>query len=236
MYQGTVVYIPYTLCILSAYFTFILWINLRLRIVFFLPLPQISPQATARFFKGLTNLDPVTFLKGTRAWNFCKNFFAEAESFWSLGPVTQDYWKSYSIRRRYSTFNHFRTCSACDEIGSAYAQHAMKFVPLMLSVRRNSFRVWTAWIVHVKAVHILPLGSLYAQCMMKSVPRMLSMECTCKNVHILPLAEHARKFVPRMVSMRWNRFRVCSACDKIVSAYAQHTHAIIFENDSKIPN
>jgi hypothetical protein len=65
---------------------------------------------------------------------------------------------------------------------------------------------------------------------------MLSMDCTCKNVHILQLAKHARKFVP-----------VCSAFDeigsayaqhaiKIVSVYDQHTHAIIFENDSKIPN
>ncbi len=57
--------------------------------------------------------------------------------------------------------------------------------------------------------------------------------CTCKNVHILQLAEHARKFIPRMLSMRWNRFRVGSACDKIVSAYAQHTHAIIFEVTQK---
>jgi hypothetical protein len=65
---------------------------------------------------------------------------------------------------------------------------------------------------------------------------MLSIDCTCNNVHILPLAEHARKFIPSMLSMRWNRFRVCSACDKIVSTYAQHTHAIIFENDSKNPN
>ncbi len=78
--------------------------------------------------------------------------------------------------------------------------------------------------------------SAHAQCAIKFVPRMLSMDCTCKNVHILPLAEHARKFVPRLLSMRWNRFRVCWECDKIVSAYAQHTHAIIFENDSKIPN
>ncbi len=54
-------------------------------------------------------------------------------------------------------------------------------------------------------------------------------QCTCKTVHILPLAEHARKFVPRMLSVRWNRFLVCSACDKIVSAYAQHAHKIIFE-------
>jgi hypothetical protein len=34
-----------------------------------------------------------------------------------------------------STFKHFRACSACDEIGSQYAQHAMKLVPRMLSVR-----------------------------------------------------------------------------------------------------
>ncbi len=31
-----------------------------------------------------------------------------------------------------------------------------------------------------------------------------------------------------MLSVRWNRFRVCSACHKIVSAYAQQTHSIIF--------
>jgi hypothetical protein len=34
----------------------------------------------------------------------------------------------------------------------------------------------------------------------KIAPRMLSMDCTCKNFHILPLAEHARKFVHRMLS------------------------------------
>jgi hypothetical protein len=72
------------------------------------------------------------------------------------------------------------------------------------------------------------ISSPYAQCAIKFVLRMLSMDGTCKKVHILPLAEHARKFVPSMLSMRWNRFRVCSACDKIVSAYAQHTHAKIF--------
>ncbi len=42
------------------------------------------------------------------------------------GPVTQDFWKSYSIRPRYSTFKHFRACSARDEDHSAYAQPAMK--------------------------------------------------------------------------------------------------------------
>jgi hypothetical protein len=65
---------------------------------------------------------------------------------------------------------------------------------------------------------------------------MLSIDCTCKTVHILPLAEHARKLIPRMLSVQRNRFLVCSACDKIVSPYAQHAHTIIFENDSKIPD
>jgi hypothetical protein len=120
---------------------------------------------------------------------FFYTFFVETETLWSQGPVTRDFKKLYSIRPRYSTFEHFRACSACDEI-----------------------------------------SSMYAQCVIKFVLHMLRLDCTCKNVHILPLAEHAQKFVPRMLSLRWNRFRVCSACDKIVSTYAQHTHAIIFEN------
>jgi hypothetical protein len=36
-----------------------------------------------------------------------------------------------------------------------------------------------------------------------------------------------------MLSVRLNRFLVCSVSDKIVSAYAQHAHAIIFENHKK---
>ncbi len=97
----------------------------------------------------------------------------------------------------------------------------------MLSMRWNRFPECSA---------CNEISSPYAQCAIKFVPRMLSMDCTCKNVHILPLAEHARKFVPRMLSMQWNQLSVCSACNEIVSAYAQHAHAIIFENDSKIPN
>jgi hypothetical protein len=42
----------------------------------------------------------------------------------------------------------------------------------------------------------------YAQCAIKFVPRMLRMYLHVKTVHILPLAEHARKFVPRMLSVR----------------------------------
>jgi len=76
------------------------------------------------------------YFKGTQAWIFFVNFFDEtAETLWSQGPVTRDFWKSYSIRPRYSSFKHFRACSACDEIGSAYAQHAIKSFPRMLSMR-----------------------------------------------------------------------------------------------------
>jgi hypothetical protein len=67
---------------------------------------------------------------------------------------------------------------------------------------------------------------------------MLSMDCT---VHVKMFTFY------RWLSMRGNSFLVCSACVeihssyaqhaiKLFSAYAQHTHAIIFENDSKIPN
>ncbi len=94
----------------------------------------------------------------------------------------------------------------------------------MLSMRWNRFPVCSA---------CDEISSPYAQCAIKFFPRMLSMDCTCKNVHILPLSEHAGKFVPRMLSMRWNRFRVCSTCDKIVSEYAQHTHAIISKMTQK---
>jgi hypothetical protein len=58
------------------------------------------------------------WVKGTQAWIFFIYFFAETETIWSQGPVTRDFFKSYSNWQRYSTFKHFRACSACDEIGS----------------------------------------------------------------------------------------------------------------------
>ncbi len=58
-------------------------------------------------------------LKVTQAWHFLKYFFAETESLWSQGPVTQDFWKSYSIQPRYLTFKHFRVCSVSDKIISS---------------------------------------------------------------------------------------------------------------------
>ena len=145
-------------------------------------------------------------LKGTQTWNFFLTFFAETETLWSQGPVTQDFWKSYSIRTRYSTFKHFCACSASDEIHSRFAQPRMKFVPRMISIDCTC-----------KTVHILPL----AEHARKFVPRMLSVRwnsfrvcsvcekicsanaqhgCTCKNC---------------------SHFTAGWACAKICSFYAQ---------------
>ncbi len=77
----------------------------------------------------------IAAIKGTQAWHFFWTFLAETETIRSQGPVTRDFWKLYSFRPRYSTFKHFRACSACDEIGSdssskkfgsAYAQSPRK--------------------------------------------------------------------------------------------------------------
>jgi hypothetical protein len=46
------------------------------------------------------------------------------------------------------------------------------------------------------------IHSVYDQPAMKFVPRMLSMDLHVKTVHILPLAEDVRKFVPHMLSVR----------------------------------
>jgi hypothetical protein len=44
--------------------------------------------------------------------------------------------------------------------------------------------------------------SSYAQGVMKSFPGMLSMDLHVKTVNTLPLAEHARKFVWRRLSVQ----------------------------------
>ncbi len=120
---------------------------------------------------------------------FFLTFFAETETLWSQGPVTRDFWKSYTIRPRYSTFKHFRACSACNEIGSQYAQCAIKFVPRMLSMDCTS-----------KNVHISPL----AEHARKFVPRMLSMRwnrfrvCSACDKIVSAYAQHTHGIIFEM--------------------------------------
>jgi hypothetical protein len=121
------------------------------------------------------------FLEGTQAWNFFLNLFAETETLWSQGPVTQDFWISYSIWPRYSSFKHFRVCSASDEIHSAYAQPAIKFVPVC-SVCDKIHSAYTQHGFTCKTCSHFTVGwayakirSSYAKCAIKSFPRMFSM-------------------------------------------------------------
>jgi hypothetical protein len=65
---------------------------------------------------------------------FC-DFFAETETLWSQGPVTQDFFKIVFDSAEILTFQHFRVCSVRDEIRSTYAHSAMKFIPRMLSAQ-----------------------------------------------------------------------------------------------------
>jgi hypothetical protein len=78
----------------------------------------------------------------------------------------------------------------------------------MLCQRWNPFRVCSA---------SDEIRSAYAQCVIKFVLRMLSLDVHVKTVLILPLAEHARKFVPGMLNVQWNWFLVCSVCNKSFS-------------------
>ncbi len=129
---------------------------------------RLSPESTKWRLPSLTNqlfeifgLVPQTLIhtgldisslgpfKGTQAWNLFVDLFVETETFWSQGPVTRDFWKSYSVWPRYSTLKHFRACSASDENISLYAQPAMKCLPRMLSQRWNSFCLCLAYLKDV---------------------------------------------------------------------------------------
>ena len=82
-----------------------------------------------------STLTKILDFKGTQAWNFFKTFFAETETLWSQGPVTQDFENRIRVGRDIRLFNI-----------SAYAQSAMKSFPRMLSQGLKSFpsmlRVW----------------------------------------------------------------------------------------------
>ncbi len=108
---------------------------------------------------------------------FFLNFFAETGTLWSQGPVTWDFWKSYSIRPRYSTFKHFWVCSASDEIHSAYAQPAMGFPPRMLSMD-----------LYVKTVHIFPLAEL-------SMRENSFLVCSVSDKIVSTYAQHAHAII-----------------------------------------
>ncbi len=78
--------------------------------------------------------------------DFFNTFFAETETIWSQGLVTRDFENRIRFGRDIRLSNI-----------SAHAPHAMKSVPRMLSMRRNSFGVCSATdkIRSAHAEHIL---------------------------------------------------------------------------------
>jgi hypothetical protein len=80
---------------------------------------------------------------------------------------------------------------------SAYAQHAMKLFPRMLSVRWNSY--------------------VSVSCLLFSFPNIRSL------FSLSPIL-----LSMQFVALYW--FRVCSACDEIISVYAQHAFRCPYKN------
>ncbi len=168
------------------------------------------------FFRGIKKTVPRLFRGIFPEWNSVRNPALKVhkhEIFFYFFAETVTIWSQGPVTREFWKWYSSQRDIQLLNI-SAHAQHAMKSVPRMLSKRRKTFRA--------------------AQNVIKFVPRMLNMDCTCKNCSHFTAGWACAEI--RMLSVRWNRFCVCSACDKIVSKYAQHTHAIIFEKYSKIPN
>jgi hypothetical protein len=119
--------------------------------------------------------------KVTQAWNFFNTFFAETEPYGPKGLLHEIFENRIRFGRDIRLLNI-----------SAHAQHAMKSIPRMLTMRWNSFRV---------CLVCDKIRSAYAQ-------------------HGLYMYKLFTFYC--WLSMRGNSFLVCSVCDEIGSAYAQH--------------
>jgi hypothetical protein len=111
--------------------------------------------------------------------------------------------------------NHFRICSASDEIRAAHAQAAMKFVLRMLSQLWNLFRTCSAyfrmmffkWVLVSSCINVETVKmSSHTEHMQKFV------RCSVCDDSVFTYAQCAIKLISRMLSVRLNSFRVCSAC------------------------
>ncbi len=82
----------------------------------------IATRSFRSWKKWRTGLRIRITLKVQKHESFFLTFFAETETLWSQGPVTQDFWRDIRLLNI-----------------SAHVQNAMKSVPRMLSMRWNSF-------------------------------------------------------------------------------------------------
>jgi hypothetical protein len=124
------------------------------------------------------------------------NFFLsqnEKGLFVSIHTVTKRSWTIVNM--------HFRGTQAW-HFFNIFLQKPKPYGPKGLQHEIFNIQIWFG-----RDLRLLNI-SAYAQPAMKSISRMLIMDFHVKTVHILPLAEHAREFVPRMLSVRWNHFLV----------------------------
>jgi hypothetical protein len=146
------------------------------------------------------------------------DFFAETESLWPQGPATRDFWNSYLIWPKYSTFNNFRVWTASNEI----------YIPRMLSERWNKFRVYviSGEIRSSYAQHILnddfEMGCDFPLCWEFAKIGYSLTEHARKLVTCGLTSEHVRKMVICWLSMCENWLLGSWAHAKIILAHHMH--------------
>ncbi len=129
--------------------------------------------------------------------------------------------KSYSIRPKFSTFEHFRACAASDEIVSSDAQPAMKSFPRMLSQEWNTFRVCSAYFEMGCDFLLCWACAKICYSLAEHARNWLLVGWACSKIGY-SLVEHARKLVTRWLSMRENWLLVGWACAEIGYSMAEN--------------
>jgi hypothetical protein len=93
---------------------------------------------------------------------------------------------------------------------SMYSQYTYRFVPHMLSIRTNSFRIFSVY----EQIH-----SAYSQYTNRFIPHILSIRTAKFSSKIY--------LIPRNLHIRTDSFRVFSEYEQILSAYSQYTYRFI---------
>ncbi len=93
---------------------------------------------------------------------------------------------------------------------SAYSQYTYRFVPRMLSIRTDSFGVFSVY----EQIH-----SAYSQYTNRFIPRILSIQTAkfSSNIYL----------IPRILRIRKDSFSVFSVYEQIHSTYSQYTNSFI---------
>jgi hypothetical protein len=94
--------------------------------------------------------------------------------------------------------NSFLVCAACDEISSAYAQHAIKSSPRMLSIRMLKFSKITQ--KSLIKMQILPIKNPNFEKPSRNLSNRTKVKILPKKIFI----SRKKNLVPRMLSHRGN--------------------------------